>query len=170
MLTDKQERYLQTIPEDKVIRIKFFDSRLTNIAKEIIYQVHSIHPDLEVLFLGAAALGIPGQGDLDLYICSSRTDFDKYLPNLIKVFGEPTQKGESIKWEFERGGYEVELYLTDPSTSSMQEQIKIHDMLKNSSELLEEYKKLKESSDGKSFREYQRRKYEFYNSLLEIHQ
>lgn len=166
MLTKAQQEYLLTIPEDKVVKIHPFDPKIPNIAKDIIDQVHSVKPDLEVLFMGASGLGISGQGDLDLYMLSSKKDFEKYLLDLTNVLGEPAIKGTSIKWQFEKDGHEIEIYLTDPTSPSMQKQVKVFEMLKNNPDLLKEYKELKESSDGLLFREYMKRKYEFYNRLL----
>ncbi len=58
------------------------------------------------------------------------------------------------------------MYLTDPTTPSMQEQIKTFEILKNDPKLLKEYEQIKLSADGQSFREYMRRKYEFFNKIL----
>lgn len=63
-------------------------------------------------------------------------------------------------------GFNVELYLTDPNTPQMQEQIRVYELLKNNPDLLEEYGRIKKSADGMSMREYQRQKYEFYNRIL----
>ncbi len=166
MLTSNQEKYLLTIPEDKVVKIIPFSPKSREITEEVIRQVHQVFPELEVLFIGAAALGIFGQNDLDINILCPTGDFDKYCPGLTKVFGEPAIKGTSIKWSFARGEYEVELYLTDPESPSFKEQLRVFNLLKNNAELLKEYEELKKSSEGISFREYQKRKYEFYNRIL----
>lgn len=48
----------------------------------------------------------------------------------------------------------------------MKGQLKVFEMLKNSPELLKEYEQLKQACGGLPFREYQQRKYEFYNKIL----
>lgn len=167
MLTEEQERYIQTIPEDKKVKIYPYSPKLKDIANEFIQKIRSIDPNLEIMFMGASGLGILGQGDIDLYILSPASEFKKYLPGLIEQFGEPRSKHEtSVAWQFERENHEVELYLTDPSSSAMKEQVKVFEILKNNPEILKAYEQLKQDSDGISFREYQRRKYEFYNKLL----
>lgn len=168
MLTSDQEKYLLAIPEDKKVKIYPFDPKVRDIANEIIQKIKKeVAPNLEVLFMGASALGIAGQGDLDIYILCSPKNFDKYLPELEKIFGEPFKKNPNfIEWGFEKYGHEVQLYLTNPNTESMQEQIQLFNRLKNDSALLEEYENLKLSMDKQSFQEYQRKKYEFYNQTL----
>ncbi|MCL5091064.1 MAG: GrpB family protein [Patescibacteria group bacterium] len=166
MLTQNQEKYLLTIPEDKVVKIFPYNSKAKLVAEEIISKIKETFPELEILFIGAAALGISGQDDLDINILSTSENFDKQLPGLVKIFGEPIIKGTSIKWSFEKEGYEVELYLTDKESVGFQEQLKVFDLLKNNVDLLKEYEELKSKANGVPFREYQRRKYEFYNRIL----
>ena len=166
MLTPNQERYLLTIPKDKRVKIYPYNPKAKIIAEEIIKKIHEVFPQLEVVHIGAAALGIAGQSDLDINILSKAEDHDKYLPGLTGLFGEPAIKGTSIKWEFQKGGFGVELYLTDKESPGFQEQLKVFNLLKNNPKLLKEYDELKKSCDGISFKEYQRRKYEFYNRIL----
>jgi len=166
MLTPNQEKYLLTIPEDKVTKIFPFNPKSWQIAEKVIEHIHQVFPNLEVLFIGAAALGVSGQNDLDINILCPIEDFDKYCPGLTKIFGKPAVKGTSIKWSFTRGEYEIELYLTDPENPSFQEQVKVFNLLSDNPELLKEYEELKKACDGIAFREYQKRKYEFYNRIL----
>lgn len=169
MLLPNEEGYIQAIPEDKIVSIKPFDPKLTETAEEIILQVNTIFPSLEVMHMGASALGISGQNDLDLYMFSSPQNFERYLDVLIKIFGNPRSKKEdSVGWKFTKNGFDVELYLTDPDSEPMKRQIGVYQGLKNSPELLREYEVLKEKMNGKSFREYQKKKYEFYHKILTL--
>lgn len=167
MLTSHEENYLNKIPEDKIVIIKPYSSALEEIAYEIIDSIKEEYPNLEIFHMGASALKISGQGDIDIYCLTASINFHKYLPYLKELFGEPKYEREhSVGWELEREGYPIELYLTDPDSEAMQRQITIFEKLKNNPDLLEEYKNLKESMNGKSFREYQRQKYEFYHKVL----
>lgn len=166
MLTPAQEKYLLTIPEDKKVMVQKYDPRTSQIVEGIIQQIKLVEPNLEIKFMGASALGISGQGDLDIYVFSPRSEFDQHRENLEKVFGKPAINGTSVKWEFTKEGHNVELYITDPSDKALQEQVKIFEILKSNKDLLKEYEALKENAKDLSFREYQRRKYEFYNRLL----
>ena len=166
MLTSNQKKYLLTIPEDKIVRIYPYDPKAKIVAEKIIKQIHEVYSGLEILFIGAAALEIAGQNDLDINILSIPKEYDNYLPGLVKIFGEPKIKGTSIKWEYERDGFGIELYLTDKDGSDFQEQLRVFNILKNGPKLLKQYEDLKKICNGISFREYQRKKYEFFNRIL----
>lgn len=169
MLLPDEEKYIQTIPEDKIVRIFPFDPKVTQAAEEIISQVHAGFPNLEVLHMGASGLEISGQNDIDLYMLSPWQEFSKYLDDLIKIFGEPKSKRQdSVAWNFERNGFPVELYLTDPTSEPMKRQIGVYEILKSDPKLLKEYEILKQEMNGKSFREYQKQKYEFYHKVLAL--
>lgn len=171
MLFEHEEKYIKTISPDKVVNIRPLDLKATKLAEEIIQRINKVCPDLKVLHIGASGLGISGQGDLDIYALAAPNTFSEYLPQLIKLFGPPkSQKEDSIAWEFKRNVYEVEFYLTNPESPTMKRQLAVFNILKDNKDLLKEYEKLKEDMDGQSFREYQRKKYEFYHKVLGLNQ
>jgi len=164
MLTPDEIDYLNKIPKDKKVKIYPFDPKVTEIAEEINNSIHKIYSDLEIKHMGASALKISGQNDIDIYAFSNPKDFDKYLTGLIKLFGKPLHKHETFyEWKFKKDDFDVEFYLTEPP----KEHIKIFEILKSNLNLLKEYKNLKASMNGKSFREYQEKKYEFYHRILD---
>lgn len=166
MLTEAQIKYLTTIPDDKKITLKPFNPKGLEVAAKIIADIKAVEPDLGVLHMGASALGISGQGDIDLYILCNQEDFDTYLPLLEKIFGRKVSGISINKWNLNIDGFEIEIYLADPKTPSMKEQIDVFKKLKNNKELLGEYESIKSSASNLSFREYMRRKYEFFNKIL----
>lgn len=167
MLTAGEKDFLSKIPRDRVIRVFPYNPRASRIAEKLIELVHRKYPDLSVLHLGASGLGISGQGDIDIYCLASFDNFSSYQDGLIELFGQPkSSRPESVAWVFQKGGFEVELYLTDPSSSPMQRQLAVYQKLKNNPELLKKYEHLKQVLDGKLFREYQKRKYRFYHEIL----
>lgn len=166
MLTPNQEKYLLTIPEDKVIFIKQFDPKVQDTANEIISKIKEVLPEAEILFLGASALGIAGQNDIDITVLANGK-WEEFTETLKELFGEPTKSNPTfIKWEFVQDGFEIELYLNDKVSPNLQEQVDTLNLLKSSSELRAEYEKIKQEANGLSFREYMRRKYEFFNKIL----
>jgi GrpB-like predicted nucleotidyltransferase (UPF0157 family) len=165
MLTERQEKYLLKIPEDKVVKIVPHDPAIFSIVEGIKARLQGI-VDLEVRFMGASALGISGQGDIDLYILCPETQYNNYIAKVESVFGARKAGISTNKWEFIEDGHEVEMYLTDPTTPSMREQIRVFELLQNHPDLRKEYELLKVAADGQSFREYMRRKYEFFNKVL----
>ena len=69
MLTENQKKYLKTIPADKIIKIVPFDPKTRDIVKSIRQKINNdAGIKLGVNFMGASALGISGQGDIELYI------------------------------------------------------------------------------------------------------
>lgn len=168
MLTKEEDNYLQKIPKDKKVKIRPYDQKIEEIADTIINPIKTLFPDLDILHMGASGLGISGQGDLDIYAFARPEDFDQYSNGIKQSLGEPkNSKGDSIAWELSKGGYEVEFYLTDPNSEAMKRQIAVFNKLRQESKLLEEYRVLKESFNGKGFRDYQKAKYEFYHKILD---
>ena len=167
MITQDEKNFLKTIPVSKKVSVKPFDPKAKTVGNSILSKIKREFPDLEVLFMGATALEIAGQNDIDIYALSVPSDFSKYLPTFEKLFGKPLHSHETfIEWKFNENNYPIELYLTDSNSSSMQRQIKVFKILKSNKDLLKEYKKLKSKFDGKSFKDYQKAKYKFYNNLL----
>ncbi|MCL4353173.1 hypothetical protein M1615_01720 [Patescibacteria group bacterium] len=76
MLTWDEEDFLKKIPEDKKVTVKPFDKKITQIAEGIIKKVRQALPNLETRHMGASALEISGQGDIDIYI---------FLPRKISI-------------------------------------------------------------------------------------
>lgn len=163
MLTKDEKDYLAKIPASKKVSVKPFNLQAKRVGDSIVSKIKKALPDPEVLFMGATALGVAGQNDVDIYVLSKPKDFNKYLPTLKKLFGEPQHIHKIfVEWKFKENGYPVELYLTEPP----ERQIKVFEILKSDKELLKEYENLKLGFDRKSFRDYQRAKYEFYNEIL----
>ncbi len=168
MLTESQSNYLLTIPETQIAVVNPWDPKAAQFAKELVAKINAVIPGVEVFWSGALALGISGLNDVDLSILSRPADFEKHLPKLVSVLGEPTKKNEeNILWRIILDGHKVDAYLGDKDSESIQLHKKIFNILKNDPKLLDEYRLLKEGANSLPFREYQKRKYEFYNRILE---
>jgi len=166
MLTENQKQYLEKISPDKKVVVKSFDKTTLVIAEELINKIKIVEPNLEVKHLGASALGISGQNDIDISVLCSKDEFNIHKENLSQIFGEPKSGISIIEWNFEEHGFSVTIYLADPKNSSTAEQINVFEILKNNLTLLKEYETLKELAAKKSYRYYQQKKYEFYNKIL----
>ena len=115
------------------------------------------------------ALGIAGQNDLDINFMTTPERINKYLRTFIKLFGQPRDTAENTAvWTFYREELGVDMWLSDPLAESSAEQWKLYLILRHDPELRAEYEKLKLPFDGKSYKDYQRAKYEFYNRVLGI--
>ena len=171
MLSPDEIDYLNKLPEEianKIIVIKPFSSLLSSMANNLISLVKNKFPDLAVKHMGASGLGISGQGDLDIYALANQSEFDKYLPGLKEIFGKPIGESPgSIAWKFDQDGTDIEFYLTDPDSPTIQKQIRVFETLKHNPQLLAEYEKLKTGLNGSTYKEYQQAKYEFYHRILD---
>jgi len=172
MLTQNQEGYLNTVPEDRVAHVVAFDPAAQTAAKEIIRELESALPSAQVIYIGSSKLGIAGENDIDLTVLSG----DRFEPDIEiiqKMYGEPVKvnlKNKFAKWEFFRNNFPVELYLGEAVTPNLQEQLDVQKILENDPALRSEYEQIKLASDGLSWKEYIRRKYEFWNKILGINQ
>ena len=167
MLTEGQIKYLATIPDDQRMTVKPFNPKGLELVDRIIADIKSAEPDLEVVCLGSLPLKIAGQEDIDISVFCIKEEQPKHLDNFKKLFGEPTRKGtNSIGWDFQKEGFSVSVWLPDPTVETTRAQVKVFNMLKNNPELLKEYEEIKLSAKGLTYKEYQIRKYEFYNKIL----
>jgi hypothetical protein len=167
MLTQDETNYLSKIDPTKKVFIHPFSPKVKETGDNIISKIKREFPNLEVVFLGTTALGISGQNDIDINVLVKPVDFDKYLPTFEKLFGKPLHiHNNFIEWNFNENGNEIELYLTNPEQDSLQRQLKVFNILKSDQILLKEYENMKSKFNGKSFHDYQKAKYEFYNKIL----
>ena len=165
MLTREQERYLQNLPEakaNKLMVIKPYNPKTKIIAQRILTMIKDVIPEADARFMGASALGISGQNDVDIYIMCMDRMKDDYHSKLGTILGKTARN----EWTWEEEGVEISVYLSDPDDKNFREQIEIFEVFTHNPKALREYELLKESMNGKTYREYQIAKYGFYNRAL----
>ena len=166
MLLPGQKDYLSKLPPERAmakVSVKPWDSKVVSVAESIIKKIKEKIPDADVRFMGASALRISGQNDIDIYVLCSDKDKNAYTERLKELFGE---KAKEKKWKFSDDGLEVSVYINNPEDQKQKEQIEIFEIFKNNQKILKEYEELKLSMNGKTYKEYQIAKYEFYNKVL----
>ncbi len=167
MLTPNQEKFLSFVPENTSVSVYPWNSAGLEIAKQLISEIHSLLPNYEVVLIGSLPLKIAGQKDIDLCVLSPVNHFSKCQPKLEEKIGKPYKfAATSIGWHFKRQGWEVEIYLTDPVSSDVKEQMDVFKLLQENPQFLTEYEKIKLENANKPYKEYQKKKYEFYNRIL----
>lgn len=153
--------------KQELFHLKPWTPKLQQTSQDLISQIHEVAPELEVLFMGAAALGLPGKNDLDLDILCDKKDIAAYTQRLIPILGKPKEKQDILTaWEFEFKGISIDAILSDPSVSHVPEQRKVFEKLKADPKLLNKYRKLKEVCDGLPYAEYEKRKKAFFRDIL----
>lgn len=152
---------------EKIFHIQPWKPKTQEVAQNLIDDIHAVTPEIEVLFMGAAALGLPGKNDIDLDILCNQKDVAAYTQKLLPILGSPkeTQKTLTV-WEFKYQGFDIDAILSDPAISHVPEQQKVFEKLKTHSILLNEYRQLKETCDGLPYVEYEKRKKAFFESIL----
>lgn len=166
MLLPGQKDYIFKLSPERArakVSIKPWDSRIPAVAEKIIKKIKDKIPDADIRFMGASALKISGQNDIDIYVLCSNKDRDIYTEKLKEIFGEKTKEK---KWKFLESRFEVSIYINNPEDQKQKEQIEIFEIFKNNLKILKKYEELKLSMNGKTYKEYQIAKYEFYNKVL----
>src|ERR1035438_3827217 len=108
---------------DKTFHLQPWSPKLTQVAQMIINDIKSVTPELEVLFMGAAALGLPGKNDIDLDVLCKVEEVPHFTHRLINVLGEPKEATIKIAaWEFMKEGFEIDCILSDPAISHVPKQ------------------------------------------------
>ncbi len=167
MLTKSQKTYLSRLSTERAeapVIVESFDPQTQVIAERVMSEIRAVLPDADIRFMGASALSISGQNDIDIYILYSeglRTKYEKYLTHLL---GQKKKR----KWKWVEGGYEISVKLSNPKDKKFKEQLDIFKIFTTRPETLKEYESLKKSMNGKSYKEYQTAKYKFYNNVLGI--
>lgn len=152
--------YLFTYSNKKIVDIQPYNPITTQLGMDIKNKVNSLFPELKVHFLGSAALKIAGQLDVDMFIECNKRDFKKYVPALVKLFGEPSKKrSKFIMWEFKKNKVEVQLLLVDRTSRILKRQLSVFAKL---NKVAKEYHLLKLKSVGYTHREYEKRKMKFF--------
>lgn len=155
---------------DDIFHLQPWRPEAAATAQNIISEIHAVTPDLEVLFMGAAALKLPGKNDIDLDILCPAKDIAHNTEQLLGVLGEPNGIAKTMTvWKFERNGFEIDCILSDPSVSHVPHQKRAFELLKENAKLRKEYEELKQNSDGLPNIEYEKCKKAFFRRIVSKH-
>ncbi|HJP81212.1 MAG TPA: GrpB family protein [Candidatus Saccharimonadales bacterium] len=156
---------------EAIFHLQPWNPEVRKQAESLIDKIHTIVPELEILFMGAAALGLPGKNDIDLDILCDASAVQAYAEKLIPLLGNPKEmKSYLTSREFSLDGFEVDCILSDPKTSHVPLQQKRFEILKANPSLRNEYRRLKEESNGLPLAEYEKRKKAFLETRVLSHE
>ncbi len=171
MLKEDQKKWIDHLSDDSKIKIVPFDPSSQEKFEKIKLLIQSKLGDkMQIEHRGATNLKISGQDEIDVYIPVSLKEFNKHMIPLTELFGEPRSHYvlERARFVTRKDGKHIDIFLINKNSSGWLESLKFENYLKNHPETLEEYKKLKESGNGISVKEYYQRKIEFINDILKI--
>jgi len=152
---------------EKIFKLEPWTPKIKNTAETLMDNIKSTVPELEVLFMGAAALELPGKNDIDLDILCDHKDIAFYCKKLTTILGIPKEIScDLVAWNYEIDGFEIDLILSDPKYSHVPIQQKVFETIKADTNLKEDYKNLKIECDGMPYAEYEKRKIEFFENII----
>jgi len=170
MLREDQQKWISHLSDDSKIKIVPFDPSSQEKFEKVKLLIQSkLGNTIQIEHRGATSLGISGQDEIDIYIPVLPDEFNKHIKPLTELFGEPRshyalERARFVTSEAEK---HIDVFLINKEGTGWIEDLKFENYLKEHTRALEEYRKLKESGDGLSTREYYRRKIEFINDILE---
>ncbi len=160
----KEYIWVYTYPKDQKVEIGEYNPRVKKQGQDLIDEIKKKLPELKIHFLGSVALEIPGQKDIDIFIECLPKNFHNVIPELNKIIGQPVKKRERfVEWVFEKNDIPVELFLIDPTWQKFLNKLSNFETLKKNRQA---YTEFKIKNIGKSMREYERKKYEFFYTGL----
>jgi len=170
MLTQDQEKWINHLSDTDKIKIVPFNPRSQEEFEKIKALIQSkIGSTVRVEHRGASYLGISGQNEIDIYVPVPQKNFNDFVTQLSKLFGEPHRVYplERARFNAPDNGIRIDIHLVNEEHDNWLNSEKFENYLKMNPAVLEEYRLLKESCDGLSVREYYRQKLEFINKILE---
>lgn len=158
--------YSYTYSPVKRIKIEKYDKAINAYGEDLVKQLHTLFPKLVVHFIGSAAMGIPGQRDIDLLIESQPADFQLYLPELVKMFGKPKKHKKSfVEWATSQNNCSLDIIMCDAASPILSKPLRVFKLLMSRPELLIEYEQIKLAADNTTVREYKKRRMIFFERI-----
>ena len=169
MLTSEQKKWINHLSDVEKIKIIPYNPKIVVVFDKIKKEIQKVLGKVKVFHRGSTKLKISGQGEIDSYIPVNSKTFDDYLEKLIEHFGKvgtvyPLRRARFVKYI---NGIKIEIFLINEKSADWKNGLKFEDYLRKHPDALNEYKNLKKSCDGFSFREYYRKKLNFINKILE---
>lgn len=169
MITVDQQKWINHLSDKDRIVIKPYDSSCNEKFEKVKNIIQSVLGDKsEIKHCGATSLGISGQDEIDVYIPVVKKDFNKYIPKLTQLFGEPRSHYPLRRARFviEIDKKHIDVFLINSEDDDWINSVKFENYLRNNQKYLDKYKRLKENGNGLSVRDYYKRKTEFINEIL----
>jgi orotate phosphoribosyltransferase len=143
--------------------VRPYSPKVAVIARNVTKTIRRAIPNADVRFLGASALKLSGQNDIDIWILCPPKLKHKYIAKLKGLWGDPVKRGR--KWKWTEHGYEIAVNVVDPANRIRKEKLRLFEILQENAEVRHAYETLKTSYSGRTYKEYLIAKMEFLNEL-----
>lgn len=177
MLTAEQDKWLAHLSDTATISIVPFDPTAEEKFQKVRALIQeALGDDIVVEHHGATSLGISGQDEIDIYLPTAEKQFDTLVEALKPLFHEPKSLYPLKRARFAAtvDGKHIDIFPINEESDDWKNLVQFEARLRAQPEKLEAYRKLKESGQGLSVREYYRRKILFiidvvYDRATAIH-
>lgn len=169
MLTTEQQKWIDHLSDTDTVIITPFDITAEDKFLTVKQYIQaSLGESIRVEHHGATSLGISGQDEIDVYIPVPLNQFDTFFVSLERLFGKPASLYPQQRARFVTSvdKKHIDVFLINEDSSDWLNCTKFESYLKSHPIDLENYRKLKESGNNLSTREYYRIKTEFINEIL----
>lgn len=169
MLTQDQEKWINHLSDTDKVKIVPFDPNCQEKFEKVKKIIQSkLGETIRIEHRGASGLGISGQDEIDIYVPVQPNRFDSLAVSLTELFGKPRSYYplERVRFVTSEAEKHIDVFLINEEHQGWLDSVKFESCLRSNPETLEEYRKLKESGNGLSTREYYRKKIEFINNVL----
>lgn len=169
MITKSQKKWLDHLSDTDLIKIVPYDTKSPLIFNRVRKAVNkALGEGHKVVHRGASYLKISGQDEIDIYVPVSPADFNKTVKRLTETFSKPKSLYPLIRARFRLEGFDkhIDVFVINKEDKNWTDSEKFTNYLIKHPRIFEEYRQLKENSDGLSVRDYYTRKIEFINNIL----
>lgn len=170
MLTKKDIHWLKHLSNSKKVKIVPYNPKSKEVFEKQKKEILDIlGQNVEILQRGATGMGIPGQGEIDIFIPVPLDRFNGFIKKLKKAYGDPKSfsLNNRVRFNHRVKDIDIEIILVNQDSEGWKKNIAFEKYLNNHPEALEKYRKLKESNNRIGIKEYYRKKIEFINDILE---
>jgi GrpB-like predicted nucleotidyltransferase (UPF0157 family) len=170
MVTKKQQKWLDHLKTDDRITIVPYGPKSSVIFEKVKARIMNVLGNgFEILHRGASYLKISGQNEIDVYVPVLPKDFDTTIKAMIKGFGEPKSNYPLVRARFPvpDSKKHIDIFVINKEDDGWVESETFTNFLMSHSNVLDQYRQLKEDCNGLSTKEYYTRKIEFINNVLD---
>jgi GrpB-like predicted nucleotidyltransferase (UPF0157 family) len=154
----------------KPVKIIPYNPKILDLVKEFTKILRkTVGKDVEIQHRGATALGISGEGEVDLYIMVSPKKWLKLLKPLENKFGKPGSiDHEWARFNHTYKGTEFEIMLVHKNCQDNVENRIFFNYLESHTKARKDYEKLKAKYAKVSKREYRLQKDKFVKKIMKL--
>jgi GrpB-like predicted nucleotidyltransferase (UPF0157 family) len=153
----------------KKVKIVQYDPKIKDIFEEFKQILIQQLGKIEIKHMGASALSISGQGEIDLYIPTTPTKFNSLVKEITKLYGKPgSLDNDWARFNYTYKNTEIEIMVMHKNCSDYIDNTMFFNYLKTHPIDAKKYEQLKQKYAKVSKREYYKQKGIFIRNILKL--